>query len=152
VKPEEVDLEGKTVLPGFIDSHIHLLSFGLTLRDISLADVTSIEQIKAKVRAKADTVAEGQWILGRGWDQEVFAENRYPTRKDLDEASGGRPVFLTRACGHIAVASTKALGIAGITRDTQDPPEAQSTGMRTAIRPAFCVKALWSLYNPMYRL
>lgn len=122
VKPEEVDLEGKTVLPGFIDSHIHLLSFGLTLRDISLADVTSIEQIKAKVRAKADTVAEGQWILGRGWDQEVFAENRYPTRKDLDEASGGRPVFLTRACGHIAVASTKALEIAGITRDTQDPP------------------------------
>lgn len=121
-KPEEFDLGGRTVLPGFIDSHMHLLSFGLTLRDIPLAGVTSIEQIKAKVREKAGTTPEGGWILGRGWDQEAFAEKRYPTRKDLDEASGGRPVILTRTCGHIAVASTKALELSGITRDTQDPP------------------------------
>lgn len=122
MKPDVIDLEGKTVLPGFTDSHIHLLSFGLTLQDIPLADVNSIEAVKARIRARAAEMPEGRWILGRGWDQEVFAEKRYLTRKDLDEASGGRPVFLTRACGHIAVASTRALEIAGITRDAQDPP------------------------------
>ena len=121
-KPEIVDLEGKTVLPGFIDSHIHLLGFALTLRDVPLADTRSIEEIKSRVSERAARTPEDGWILGRGWDQDVFAERRYPTRKDLDEVCGGRPVLLRRACGHIAVASTKALEIAGITRDAQDPP------------------------------
>jgi len=121
-KPEVVDLEGKTVLPGFIDSHLHLLSFGLGLRNLSLSDVRSIEELKDKIRERAKRAKDGEWILGRGWDQDVFREKRYPTRKDLDEASGGRPVYLTRACGHIAVLSSKALEIAGVTRETPDPP------------------------------
>jgi len=122
IDPEVIDLEGKTVLPGFIDSHLHLLNFGLTLRDVALADVRSIAELKAKVESRAAEVSQAYWIIGRGWDQEMFAEKRYPTRKDLDEASGGRPVYLTRACGHIAVASSRALEIAGVTRSTQDPP------------------------------
>ncbi len=122
IKPEVTDLNGKTVLPGFIDSHLHLLSFGLTLRDVSLVDIGSITELKSKVKARADQVSENSWVIGRGWDQDLFFEKRYPTRKDLDEASGGRPVYLTRVCGHIAVVSSKALEIAGVNRDTPDPP------------------------------
>ncbi len=122
IKPEVTDLEGKTVLPGFIDSHLHLLSFGLTLRDLSLSEVTSIDELKATIATKAAETPKDGWILGRGWDQEAFAEKRYPTRKDLDEVSGGRPVYLTRSCGHVSVASSKALHIAQVTRDSQDPP------------------------------
>jgi predicted amidohydrolase YtcJ len=120
VKPKVVDLEGKTVLPGFIDSHMHLMSLGLGLRNLSLSDVRSISELKDAVKAQAEKIREGEWILGRGWDQDFLRERRYPNRKDLDEASGGKPVYLTRSCGHLAVLSSKALEICGITRDTPD--------------------------------
>jgi len=121
VKPETRDLGGKTVMPGFIDSHIHLLGFGLNLEQLSLVDVASVEELKEKVRERALETEEGGWIIGRGWDQDQFAEKRYPTRYDLDEVAGSRPVYLVRTCGHIAVASSKALEIAGITKDVEDP-------------------------------
>ncbi len=121
VTPTVVDLGGKPVLPGFIDSHLHLMNLGVSLRNLSLGEVRSIENLKAKVKEQASKVKEGQWILGRGWDQESFREKRYPTRKDLDEAAPGRAVSLTRACGHLSVLSSAALKLAGITRDTPDP-------------------------------
>ena len=122
VTPEVIDLGGKTAVPGFIDSHLHLVSFGLGLRNIFLGDVRSIEELKEAVKRRAESAESGEWILGRGWDQDVFREKRYPTRKDLDEAAPGRPVYLTRACGHISVASSRALEIAGVTAGTPDPP------------------------------
>ncbi|HHW26869.1 MAG TPA: amidohydrolase [Firmicutes bacterium] len=121
VTPEVVDLGGKTVLPGFIDSHMHLMSLGLGLRNLSLSDVRSIVELKAIVKAAAESTREGEWILGRGWDQDFMREKRYPNRRDLDEASGDKPVCLTRACGHLVVLNSKALEICGITRDTPDP-------------------------------
>lgn len=121
INPEVVDLGGRTVLPGFIDSHLHLLSLGFSLKSVSLNEVKSVESLKQAVRARAEALPPGKWIVGRGWDQELFKEKRYPTRKDLDEAAAGYPVFLRRVCGHLAVASSKALEIAGITRDTPDP-------------------------------
>ncbi len=121
VTPEVVDLEGRTVLPGFIDSHMHLMSLGLGLRNLSLSDVRSISDLKAAVKAQAEKTREGEWVLGRGWDQDYMREKRYPNRRDLDEAAGEKPVYLTRACGHLAVLSSKALEICGITRDTPDP-------------------------------
>ncbi|HHX27788.1 MAG: amidohydrolase [Bacillota bacterium] len=121
-KVEVVDLGGKMAVPGFIDSHMHLMSLGVGLRNLSLNDVSSIARLKEVVAERAKTAAPDEWILGRGWDQDFFAEKRYPTRKDLDEAGGGRPVYLTRACGHLAVASSKALELANVTRDTVDPP------------------------------
>lgn len=122
VVPEEIDLGGKSVLPGFIDSHMHLLNLGLGLGQVQLSEVKSIAGLKAAVAERAKTSGTEEWIVGRGWDQDLFAEKRYPTRRDLDEASGGRPVYLTRACGHVAVLSSKALELAGITKDTPDPP------------------------------
>jgi predicted amidohydrolase YtcJ len=122
VIPDVVDLQGKSVLPGFIDSHMHLMNLGLALRNLQLGGVRSIAELKKVVAERAKTAAPDEWILGRGWDQDSFAEKRYPTRRDLDEASGGRPVYLTRACGHLAVLSSKALELAGIGKETPDPP------------------------------
>jgi predicted amidohydrolase YtcJ len=122
VEPEIVDLGGKAAIAGFTDSHLHLMSLGLGLRHLSLSDVASIRDLKALVRERAEAAAPGEWIIGRGWDQDFFAEKRYPTRKDLDEVAGDRPVYLTRTCGHLAVLSTRALELAGITGDTPDPP------------------------------
>lgn len=122
VAPEVVDLGGKAVVPGFIDSHLHLMNLGTGLRNLQLFDVASIDQLKRAVRERAAVVEPGEWIEGRGWDQDFFAEKRYPTRKDLDSAAGDKPVCLVRGCGHIAVVSSKALEISGVTRDTADPP------------------------------
>ncbi len=121
VVPEIVDLGGKAVFPGFIDSHLHLINLGLSLRNLNLSEVRSLETLKQMVRRGASETEEGQWILGRGWDQDSFQEKRYPNRKDLDEAAPGRPVCLTRACGHLVVLSSAALELSGITRDTPDP-------------------------------
>lgn len=120
---DEVDLQGRVALPGFRDSHLHLLSFGLGLANLSLHGVKSIEDLKARVTEASLGVAPGEWIIGRGWDQDLFREGRYPSRFDLDEAAPGRPVYLIRACGHVGVASSKALEIAGITENTPDPPD-----------------------------
>lgn len=116
-----IDLKGKTIVPGFIDTHIHLIGFGFSLMWIDLRDVSSISELKEKVREKVRETGEGRWILGRGWDQEKFVERRYPNRWDLDEVAPNNPIVLRRVCGHICVVNSKALEIANITRDTPDP-------------------------------
>ncbi len=121
VVPDIVDLGGRPALPGFIDSHLHLMGLGLGLRNVSLSEVRSIGELKDAVRARAEKTAPDGWILGRGWEQGLFKEKRFPNRRDLDEAGQGRAVCLTRACGHLAVLSSKALELAGITKDTPDP-------------------------------
>ncbi len=113
------DAKGATILPGLIDCHIHLIEYGLSLKNINLRDVTSIEEMKNRVAKRAQSSAA--WILGLGWDQERFAEKRYPTRKDLDEASPDKPVLLWRVCGHICVLNSAALQLAGIEAKTPDP-------------------------------
>ncbi len=114
-----VDAKGTTILPGFIDCHTHLIEYGLSLKNVDLRGVTSIEEMKKRVAHRAQTSAA--WILGLGWDQERFAEKRYPTRKDLDEASPDKPVLLWRVCGHICVLNSAALQVAGIGAETPDP-------------------------------
>ncbi len=115
-----VNLEGRVVLPGFADSHIHLLGYGMLLRNLNLSGSRSIEEIKRRVAKAASTRPKGTWILGRGWDHEKLQEERYPNRRDLDEASSN-PVFLRRICGHVAVANSPALLISRIDRNTADP-------------------------------
>jgi len=110
---EIVDLEGKIVLPGFIDCHTHLDGLALYLNSLDLRGVRSIKELKAKLKKYAQE-KESQWILGHGWDQELFAESRWPTRWDLDEVVPDKPVMLTRICGHAAVLNTKAMEIFGI--------------------------------------
>jgi len=118
-----VDLKGKTVMPGLIDSHLHLISTGASLQMINCRTppIMSIEDMKKAVAEKVKQSKPGGWILGRGWDQAKLAEKRNPTRWDLDEVSPDNPVVLTRTCGHLLVANSKALEIAGINRDTPQP-------------------------------
>ena len=137
-KTKVIDLEGKTVLPGFTDCHVHMAGFGRSLSALRLRNVTSITQLKELVREKSQQLLPGAWILGGGWDQEKFGEKRLPTRWDLDEAAPNNPVVLFRVCTHICVANTEALEKAEIGRDTVAPPGGEidrdpSTGELTGI-------------------
>jgi hypothetical protein len=113
-----IDAQGKTVVPGFIDCHVHMRSFGCLATWINLRNVDSIKEMQRLLREYAQKTPKGQWILGRGWDHERFKEKRYPTRWDLDEAAPDNPVIFTRVCGHVCVVNTKALELAGITENT----------------------------------
>jgi hypothetical protein len=116
-----IDLDGKTVLPGFTDCHIHLLGCGIMLTMLDLKGVKSVEEIKEKLRREAERKASGAWIVGHGWDDSTLAEKRLPTRWDLDEAAPDNPVTLMRVCGHISCINSKALELANITAETEPP-------------------------------
>lgn len=116
-----VELNSKTVLPGFNDSHMHLLGVAQTLRCVRLQGCTSIEEMIDRCKRYIDDgkPLQGPFIIGRGWNQELFkSERRMPNRFDLDKVSMNIPVIAGRICGHITVCNTKALEYAGITADT----------------------------------
>ncbi|MGQ9507039.1 MAG: amidohydrolase [Candidatus Bathycorpusculaceae bacterium] len=117
-KTEVVNAKGKSVVPGFVDCHVHITGFGRSLQTIDLRNINSIKELKEKLREYAKENPNKRWILGGRWDQERFIEKRYPTRWDLDDAIADKPVFLTRVCGHVGVVNSKALKLAGITRET----------------------------------
>lgn len=115
-----VDLNGKLLLPGFNDSHMHLLSYGSSLVKANLIGTTSIEHLVEQMKdfIKDKEIQNGQWVEGRGWNHDFFEVNRFPTRYDLDKISSKHPIIVTRACGHVSVVNSKALEMAGITKDT----------------------------------
>jgi predicted amidohydrolase YtcJ len=103
------DLAGKTVTPGFIDSHVHLLSYGLQLlNEADLVGSASVDDILSRLAALAGGKGDG-WLVGVGFDQEKLAERRFPTRGDLNRVSSTRPVMIWRICGHAAVVNSAAL-------------------------------------------
>ncbi|MEM0063002.1 MAG: amidohydrolase family protein, partial [Ignisphaera sp.] len=108
-----VDLNGATVLPGFIDSHIHLDELGLQLGMLDLRGVKSIRELKERLKEFSKSV-DTLWIIGFGWDQELFEERRWPTRWDLDEVVSNRPVILYRICMHVAVLNSRGLELASV--------------------------------------
>lgn len=114
-----IDLRGRTVIPGFNDTHIHLA--GQARRHVNLAGSTSIAEIKRTIGRKAAELGPGEWVTGSAWSEDELAEHRRPLRTDLDEAAPGNPVIITRAGGHSAVVNSLALKLAGITRDTPNP-------------------------------
>ena len=120
-----VDLHGRFVCPGFIDSHMHLLGFGSVLRAANLSAHTDslsgmLEYIRSYVSKNPPHT--GQWLLGRGWNQDLFSDtHRMPNRYDLDSISATIPIMLTRACGHCCALNSKALELAGIGIDTVSP-------------------------------
>ncbi len=118
-----IDLEGRTVVPGFVDCHAHPMGYGQSLMNVNCCTPPkrSIEDIVESVREAAEEKGDGEWILGRGYDDFKLAEKRHPNRWDLDRAAPDNPVIITRLCGHISVANSLALENAGITKDTKDP-------------------------------
>jgi predicted amidohydrolase YtcJ len=119
----ELDLAGQTVVPGFIESHNHMLGFGLTLAQVDAGHpaVRSIEQLKRALAERAAGTPPGGWVRARGYDDNKLDERRHPHRADLDAAAPGHPVIVTNASGHMSVVNTRALELAGIARDTPDP-------------------------------
>jgi predicted amidohydrolase YtcJ len=116
-----INLEGKTLMPGFIDAHAHLELYGTNALGVNGKAVNSIEELKEKLGAKAKNTPSGQWVRGWGYNQNYLAEGRHPTRWDLDQISTEHPIILVRTCGHISVVNSKALEMAGINANTNDP-------------------------------
>ncbi len=117
--PKKVDLKGRTLIPGFMDTHLHPQA--MSHRDIDTTKAKSIVEIQAQLRVKARQLGPGEWITGSGWDEALLTEKRNITSKDLDVATPNNPVVLTRAGGHSSVGNSLALKAAGITRTTEDP-------------------------------
>ncbi len=120
---QKIDLHGKTVLPGFNDSHLHLLGLGEINEMVDLSEVNSRNQLVKKIELYIEEkeVKAGEWIIGRGWNQNKFKEIHLPDRNLLDKICPANPVFLKRVCGHIGVANSLALEIAKISDKTPDP-------------------------------
>jgi predicted amidohydrolase YtcJ len=116
-----IDLGGKPVYPGFTDSHIHVEGFGASLMNINLVGAGSIEQIRVLVASEAGKKKPGQWVRGRGWDQNLWARKEFPTYRDLDMAGGDVPIYLVRIDGPAVWVNRRVLALAGISRATPDP-------------------------------
>ncbi len=118
---QQVDLGGKTVIPGMIDAHSHPTPYGMHILWPDLSKATRLADIIGAVEKKVDSNAPGEWVTNsRLWNEEKLEEKRNPTRYDLDPVSPRNPVFLSR--GHLGVANTAALKVLGITKNTEDPP------------------------------
>ncbi|MBI4547558.1 MAG: amidohydrolase [Ignavibacteriae bacterium] len=116
-----IDLQGNTVFPGFIDGHAHILSEGSRLHDLDLVGTTSPQQIARLVQEHAKQFGRGQWIIGRGWDQNDWDVKEFPTHEILDRAAPDNPVLLKRIDGHAVWVNKQAMERAKIGSGTQDP-------------------------------
>lgn len=116
-----IELVGRGVTPGLVDGHAHLIGLGQALESVSLRGVDSEQAAAAAVAQAAVGRAPGEWITGRGWDQNLWSPQRFPTRASLDAAVPAHPVAVRRVDGHALWANGRALALAGITRDTADP-------------------------------
>ncbi|MBC7186490.1 MAG: amidohydrolase [Calditrichaeota bacterium] len=133
-----IDAQGRLVMPGFNDAHLHFRSGGAALLQVVLDGCRAPEEVQQRVAAKVAELGPGQWVTGRGWDHTLFNKGVWPDKSLLDKVSPDNPVYLTRVDGHVGWANSLALARAGITRQTPDPPGGQivrdpSTGEPTGI-------------------
>ena len=115
------DLEGRVVIPGFIDAHAHLMGLGLGTLVLDLSGTRSLEEALAAIAAYAEEYPDRPWIIGRGWNQEIWGLGRFPTAAELDAVVSDRPVWLERVDGHAGWANTLALEAGNVTAASQDP-------------------------------
>ncbi|WP_175453965.1 amidohydrolase [Psychrobacillus sp. OK028] len=110
---EIIDLEGRTVLPGLIDSHLHISSVGINSLELDLTNVKTTDDLLDSIRRWAVNMKTGEWILGRGWDENIFPDKRIPSIEELDKVSPNNPLFLPRICGHAFLVNSIALKESG---------------------------------------
>jgi predicted amidohydrolase YtcJ len=120
-KTRVIDLRGAFVMPGFNDAHVHIGQSALNKLAIDFTGVQSLAEFQQRIRENIKDRAPGEWITGFGWDQTLWPGRRDPTREDLDAVSSTLPMFFSRVDGHVAIANSLALKIAGVTQDTADP-------------------------------
>ena len=116
-----INLNGKTVVPGLIDTHIHVADFGRCLMWLDLSSAESIRDLQSLLKEKAKQTPAGKWIIGRGWNENRFKEKRLLSLKDLDEAAPDTPVILYHEAAMICATNSGALALAGVTSKTATP-------------------------------
>jgi predicted amidohydrolase YtcJ len=145
-----IQLNGKTVVPGFIDTHIHVADFGRLLSWIDLSDVDSITEMQNLLRARVEQSPKDKWLLGRGLDPTCFAEKRLPTRIDLDSVSPSNPVVFYHQSGQVCVVNSKALELTGVTSLTVAPEggaieKDAETGEPTGVLRDTATNLIWNV-------
>jgi len=146
---ERIPLDGRTVVPGLIDSHIHFLQFALGLDRVDLEGVPSLAVCVEKVRERIERTERGGWIVGRGWNYNPWPEGRFPRKDDLDPISPVHPVVLSSKDGHLLWVNSKALEAGGIDRNTSDPSggeiERDASGEPTGLIKENAGGAIWKV-------
>lgn len=119
-KTRVIDAKGRTIIPGFNDAHVHFLETGQQLSSVDLRDAKTPEEFVKRIRDFAAKLPKGRWILGGKWDHENWKPNNLPTAAMIDAATPDNPVFIDRLDGHMALANTLAMKLAGVTKDTKE--------------------------------
>lgn len=145
-----IDARGQLVLPGFNDSHVHFLSGGFQLSSVDLRDADTPQEFAARIKSFAEKLPAGRWITGGDWDHERFPNAALPTKELIDSFTPTTPVFVSRLDGHMALANSHVLKLAGVTRETPDPPGGlivrdPKTGEPTGILKDAAMSYVWKV-------
>lgn len=148
-----IDARKQLLLPGFNDAHVHFLSGGFQLSSVDLRDANSTEEFAARIKSFAEKIPAGRWITGGDWDHERWPDAKLPTKELIDGVTPNTPVFVNRLDGHMALANSLALKLAGVTRDTADPPGGlivrnPQTGEPTGVLKDAAMSYVWKVVPP----
>lgn len=122
-KTKIIDLNGKSLLPGFIDAHIHLSIYGKNLLDVSCnrPEINSLENLYNRLRNEVKNTKKGNWVRAWGFNENNVTEKRFPTKEELDEISTEHPILIVRVCNHLSIVNSKALKLTNIDEKTENP-------------------------------
>ncbi|WP_411333569.1 amidohydrolase [Metabacillus indicus] len=118
---KEMNLGGHTMLPGFTDSHMHVIGHGEKLMHLDFSEMASSEKVLESLRERAKTIQHGEWIIGEGFNENQFPDRKILHRRELDDISNVHPILIKRICHHAVIVNTKAMELAGISSETPDP-------------------------------
>ncbi len=154
-KSKVIDGRGRLMLPGFNDAHVHFLSGGLQLDSVDLKDAASPEEFTRRIAERATITPQGEWITGGDWDDQRWSSPRLPTKEMIDSATGDTPVFVSRYDGHMALANSAALKLAGVNAQTPDPPGGEivrdAQGNPTGVLKDAAMGAVYRVIPPLSR-
>jgi predicted amidohydrolase YtcJ len=147
-----IDAKKRLLLPGFNDAHTHFLSGGFQLSSVDLRDANSPQELAARIKLFAEKLPKGRWVTGGDWDHERWPEATLPTKELIDSFTQDTPVFVNRLDGHMALANSLALKLAGVTRETVDPPGGvivrDKSGEPTGVLKDAAQSFVWKVVSP----